>query len=351
MKFSSTEINSNNCWQIGTGDGTRSYLDIFLKYGVALVGPGDAGREGESKTNLFYKLNPDIRNWGAVLKKVKLNEWIIARKGVQKILAIGQVEKEIDHSNLFSDVEGWNLQHYVKVKWYVPNTPERKIQFNSNVLSQSTLSRCYGQDVYDQIYKTDFYLSPREFEVEKLVVPKQIDHSDVMKMLIDEGLRIQDAENISSTIQRIIRLAQWYRQNDKETLEHEIIAFLVLPLLIALGWSEQKIKLEYQNIDIALFKEVFKGNYKATPEFILEAKTFDNGLAFTDHQIKNYAEKYPDCKNFVATNGFRYKVFFKDKNKMIQKGYFNLLRLNERNVLYDIPSTTIDSIFLISNLH
>ena len=30
-------------WQISAGPASRSYVDVFLKYGVALIGPGDAG--------------------------------------------------------------------------------------------------------------------------------------------------------------------------------------------------------------------------------------------------------------------------------------------------------------------
>lgn len=350
MKFTSIDINSNNCWQIGTGDETRSYFDIFIKYGVALVGPGDPGREGDPKTRLFYTVNPDIRNWGAVLKKVKEGEWIIARKGKKSILAVGKVIEEINHGEFFSDVEGWDLQHYIKVKWYLPNTPNNIIQLSKNLLSQSTLHGCNKQEVYDKIYSTDFKEAIQEFELEDFIVPEIIDHTEVMKMLIEEGLRIQDAENIALTIQRIIKLVQWYKQNDNETLEHEIIAFLILPLLIALGWSEQKIKLEYQGIDIALFSNAFKGNYKLTPEYIVEAKTFSNGLAFTEQQLETYAKKYPECKNFVATNGYRYKIFIRDKSKFILKGYFNLLKLTERNVLYDVPLDTVQSIYSISNL-
>ncbi|MHB8338973.1 MAG: hypothetical protein ACYDEE_16280 [Ignavibacteriaceae bacterium] len=349
MKFNSTDINPRNCWQIGTGDGTRSYFDIFLKYGVALVGPGDPGIEGEPGTELYYLTHRNDRNWGKILKQVEENEWIIARKGKKIILAVGKVLKEIGHSNLFYDVEGWDLQHYIKVKWYTPNSPDNIIWFDDSVLSQSTLQRCKNQFVFNTIYQTEFEEKNSQFEVEDISIPKPIDNSDIMKILIDEGLRIQDAENISLTIQRIIKLAEWYQHNDRGTLESEIIAFLILPFLIALGWSEQKIKLEYQNIDIALFKKVFKGDYSSSPEFIIEAKTFSNGLAFTHKQILNYAKKYPDCKNFIATNGFRYRLFFKDGKNLVQKGYVNLLRLNERNVLDDVPLSTIQSIFFISN--
>lgn len=43
MKFKSKDINPKNTWQIATGYNTRNYSDIFLKYGVAIVGPGDPG--------------------------------------------------------------------------------------------------------------------------------------------------------------------------------------------------------------------------------------------------------------------------------------------------------------------
>lgn len=351
MKFNSSEINSSNCWQVGTGNDTRSYLDIFLKYGVALVGPGNPGREGEPATEIYYKTHPGVTNWGAVLNKAKIGEYIIAKKGTSLILAIGKVIATIDHSELFSDVEGWDLQHFIKVKWYIPKNSDKRIQFDNYVLGQSTMSGCNKKIVYEEIYKQEFEEYKSLSKIEDKEIPKKIDFPDIMNMLIDRGLRVQDSENISNTIKRIIQLTRWYRQNDKDVLESEIISFLVLPLLIALGWSEQKIKLEYQNIDVALFEESFKGDYASTPYFIIEAKSFSNGLAFTEKQIISYANKYPDCKRFIATNGFRYKIFFKEKNILVQKGYFNLLKLYERNVLYDIPLTSIESIFEISNLH
>ncbi|NJD23505.1 MAG: hypothetical protein FIA82_12710 [Melioribacter sp.] len=351
MKFDSSQINSSNTWQIGTGDGTRSYFDIFLKYGVALVGPGDPGREGEEKTIFFYKEHPYEKNWGKTLSEVKKDQWIIARKGKSTILAIGKVTKEIQYSNLFADVEGWDLQHYVNVQWYIPKNSNETIQFNSNLLSQSTLQGCYKREVYDKIYQTYFEERNPLYDVETVNVPPEIAQINFTKMLIDEGLRIQDAENIALTIQRIIILARWYIANDKNTLEAEIIAFLILPFLTALGWSEQKTKLEYWKIDIALFRNSFKGDYNISPEIIVEAKAFANGLSFTNKQILNYANKFPSCKIFIATNGFRYKIFIKEKDQPVLKGYLNLLRLNERNALYDVPLTTTQSLFSISNFN
>ncbi len=262
MKFTATEICKNNTWQIGTGDGTRSYFDIFLRYGVALVGPGDPGMEGSPEAKLFYAANPYRNNWGEKLKKVKKDEWLIARKGKQTILAIGRVTEEYDYSNLFSDVEGWDLQHFVKVKWYKPDTKNEIIEFDNLPLGQSTLQGCNNAVVFDEIYKTEFKEAKNEFNVEDLILPADISIDKIVSALIDSGVRIQDAENIGFTLNRIVRLTDWYLANDGESLEIEIVFFLVVPLLIALGWSEQKIKIEYNNIDVALFHLPFKGNYK-----------------------------------------------------------------------------------------
>jgi|WetSurMetagenome_2_1015567.scaffolds.fasta_scaffold98047_1 hypothetical protein len=351
MKILPADVNSSNTWQIGTGDGTRSYHDIFLKFGVALVGPGDPGKDGDAATDLFYTVNPGVHNWGKALKLVQKGQWIIARKGTTAIVGLGQVEREYDYSWLFADVEGWDLQHYVSVRWYRPETRNGRIEFTDKVLGQSTLQRCRNQMVFDELYKTDFELCASEFSPQDFALPRQITTDDLANEMVDQGIRIQDAENVGATVERIIRLANWYVKNDCNALESEIVAFLILPLLVALGWSEQKMKLEYSDVDIALFKKAFRGDYGSKPAIILEAKTFGNGLAFTGHQIENYAQKFPQCDKFVATNGFRYKLFERIGSGLATAGYFNLLRLNERNVLYDIPFTSIQTILKISNFN
>lgn len=351
MKFTALDINKSNAWQIGTGDGTRMYHDIFLKYGVALVGPGNPGKEGSREAQLFYTVNPNAKNWGKVLNQVRKDEWIIARKGVRVIVAIGKVIEGYNYSDLFSDVEGWDLQHFIKVKWFTPKTKTTKIEFTNSPLGAGTLQRCKNEVVFNAIYTNDFEEVVNQFIVEDLYIPRKINPSEIVNALIDGGVRIQDAENIGNTLNRIVQLTNWYLENDKESLEHEIVAFLVVPLLIALGWSEQKIKIEYNGINVALFNSPFKGDYKSSPQIIIEAKTFGDGLAFTGGQIDAYANKFPDCKKFVATNGFRYKYFEKLNDKLEFIGYFNLIDLIERNVLYEVAHTSIETILKISNFN
>jgi hypothetical protein len=347
MKLLSSEINASNSWQIGTGDGTRSIHHIFLRYGVAIVGPGDPGKEGDSNTKLYYIVNPEIKNWGKALSQVQPGEWMIARNGRSEIVAVGKVLDGCNHSNLFSDVDGWDMQHFVKVKWFKPI--KSSIKLGGNVLGMHTLQGCKKPAVFDAIYAAEFEEVQSEFEVEDIAIPKTVGFSELIDVLIDNGIRITDAENISTTIQRVSRLARWYQERDPKVLEHEVVAFLILPLLMALGWSEQKIKLEYKYIDVVLFDRPFTGDYEETPRLILEAKTFSNGLALTHEQINRYSKVFPNCKRFLVTNGFRYKYFERMGDSLTEIGYFNLLRLTERNVLEDVPLSSLDTILKISN--
>lgn len=40
-------------WQIAAGDGNRYYDDVFLKYGVILVGPGSEGEYFQFRLILY----------------------------------------------------------------------------------------------------------------------------------------------------------------------------------------------------------------------------------------------------------------------------------------------------------
>ena len=42
-------------WQIGSGNDTRPYDDIFLKFGIAMVGPGESGDVRKPEAEEFFK--------------------------------------------------------------------------------------------------------------------------------------------------------------------------------------------------------------------------------------------------------------------------------------------------------
>lgn len=122
--------------------------------------------------------------------------------------------------------------------------------------------------------------------------------------LIDYGLRTIEAEDFTQTINRIRRLVKWYDNNGKDVKEHETRTFLIIPLLIALGWPEQKLKIEWKKIDIAFFRKPYsKQNTYLDEEciIILESKRFWAGLSYAASQATDYTTRYPNCERLIVS--------------------------------------------------
>lgn len=345
------ELNKANAWQIGTGDGSRSYSWLFFKYGVAVVGPGDPGEEGSESAMQYYAANPTHTNWGGVLNGVKEGDWLIARPGTGRITGVGRVTGPMRYGRFFDDVEGWDLQHYVPVEWYRPAGGDHVLQLSRNCLTRATLQGCKLDEVFDAIRATDFERAPADVDVNTLTDPQDADVEEIGDLLVDKGVRIQDAEDVVQTVRRIIRLTSWYYAHDRDVLEHEIRAFLVLPLLGALGWSEQCTKLEYQNVDVALFEAAFQMAVKQEPVMLVEAKVFGNGLAYTVDQLATYAAKFPKCERFVTTNGYRYRTYVRDGDRLVPHGHVNLLNLRKQNVLEPELLSPLFTLIALSNFN
>jgi len=146
--------------------------------------------------------------------------------------------------------------------------------------------------------------------------------------LISYGLRPNDAEDFTQTIRRIRRLVKWYDSEVKDIKEFETRTFLIIPLLLALGWPEQKLKIEWNNIDIAFFEKPY--NKKNLPTnnciIILESKRLGEGLTFAISQGANYSKKYSKCDRLIVTDGCRYRLYKKAGNNWQYTAYLNILK-------------------------
>jgi hypothetical protein len=251
---------------------------------------------------------------------------------MKQIVAVGEAVSGYGYSPLLSDVHGWDSQHYIEVDWHIPVAP---IDLSSYQMPYSTVTRLNVQGILDQISKAEYQpYSGRKRRLEDLKEPRKISIGDITNSLIEQGLRIQDSENIAQTINRVSRLARWYGDNDYDVLEHEIRTFLVIPLLISLGWSEQKIKIEFDHIDIAVFSRPYtKKDASKDPYMIIETKSFKDGLYFAQDQAFKYATKYSDCGLLLLTNGYIYKIYEKTNQGFEESGYLNLLDMREHHYL------------------
>lgn len=320
-----------NIWQIAAGDGTRDYSKVFLTYGVILVGPGTPGSYLENQSAYLTKDSWAYRDYFpsfpehleegdlVVLKVPHSTQW--------KVSAVGKVISEYKYLDIFEDVEGWDLNHGRFVDWKKPS--------NEFVTSGFRRGTFYGvnnkkakQAALD-IWNSGIPIPSKELPS----TAKSLSDEEFIDTLISKGLSVNNAEDVTSAIWKIRRLAKWYNSHGSNLGEHEIRTFLIIPLIIALGWSEQRIKIELGNIDISLFDGPF--NSEENISVIIESKRLWDGLRFAPKQVQNYAKKYPECDIALVTDGVRYKLFEKNNDQWHYTSYANLLSLKKRHPHFD----------------
>ena len=107
---------------------------------------------------------------------------------------------------------------------------------------------------------------------------------------------------------------------------------MILPLMLALGWSEQLLAVEWHKIDLAAFRGTPTTAEKCV--LVCEAKGYGHGLQNIFQQAQQYAElfKLDHCKKILLTDGGRMYLYErKDKDWNNQPtGYLNvnLIRTN-----------------------
>jgi hypothetical protein len=320
-------------WQIAAGSEGRDYAEDFLRFGMAFVG-GDAQR--------------------AAMKQVCEGDCVLLKRGKTHLVAAGTVVRRNGiHSGdadkqWLADFDGWQLHGYCYVDWHKPEKPRMVSGFTRNTIQKVWKEPL--KQAADSIVK-QCPIHPRGPE------PKPVEtlgDEEILDFLITEGLRPGAAEDLTQAFRRIRLLANYYyhRCNWRDIREHETRTFLIMPLLLALGWSEQQLKIELGvkgigRIDIACFSRSYVRDGKGEPNnkdcvLIIETKGFSSGLTFTHAQAKQYAAKFPSCKAVIVSNGYCYKTYPKDSKNAFSdcpSAYLNLLSPKKR---YPIDPKNVD---------
>lgn len=274
------------------------------------------------------------------IRKIQIGDLILLRKGADKVIAVGEaVERDgekhgIDKkSGWLRDFDGWSLPYYHHVDWYRLTSPKNIEGTYRRAIEKSRSHKESHKEFAEEKIKDNEAL-----EVKPLPEPvDEVEDNQIINHLITEGLRPADAEKLTDTFGRIRRLAEYYRKKGKKIKEHETRTFLVIPLLIALGWSEQQIKIEYSAedgaIDVACFDRPFHKKDNRQCKLLIETKGIKRGLDYAINQVKDYADNFNDCNVIAVSNGFCYKVFRmvnEGENKFKITAYLNLLSPTEK---------------------
>jgi hypothetical protein len=318
-------------WEIAAGNTTRDYRDLFFEFGVACVGPGEPGRYFGNECAYNQRGVWSYRRFMRPFCEQVEKDHLLALRGPHEngqptIHAVGLVTSayRFDEGERLSDVEGWNLAHYHEVEWHVGDPAViGGLSARGGTLAQIHKAAPQIRELFERWKPHPARpLPPRA---------RDIKHEDeIISMLIDEGLPTGQAEAIVHTLWKVRRLARWYKDHRSEVSEHEIRSFVIVPLLLALGWSEQRIKIEWRHRDIALFDRPY-GN-SAQLQMLVESKRLDGDLGVRSaEQVRRYAEDHASCRHLLITDGLRYKLSQRGDGDWPAVAYINLLRLRDRH--------------------
>ncbi|MGH7136426.1 MAG: hypothetical protein ACREHD_11850, partial [Pirellulales bacterium] len=279
---------------------------------------------------------------------------IVLKRGMSEIVAAGVIVTRDGKccgdrdKDWLRDFDGWDLSAYCYVDWHVPPTP-----VPVTGLTRATIQRMYPQDLISAAQGV--LALPAQPTAKPEPRPTQeLTDDQILEFLVYEGLRPVAAEELTATFNRIRLLARYYYDHCSwdDVREHETRTFLVAPLLIALGWSEQQIKIELSadnrgRIDMACFAKPYR-RINGVPNngdcvLLLESKGFSFGLDYAHIQGKDYATTFPASGVVVATNGFCYKAFVRSQDGATfndrPSAYLNLLQPRDK---YPLDPENVD---------
>jgi len=307
-----SEVAKRAIWQLAGGPTSRSYAEVFLLYGVGLIGPGDAGPWKPGRTDEEFE-GGFVRRFAG---EMNVGDVVLLRIGVSTIVAVGIVASEYIYLNQFDNVNGWDLQHARRVRWCKLPQP---YTFTNHVFGANPprCSRVWNKEVID--FAERFLNSP----------PTYWKEAPLPELPAEEPTLTDVPAALQSIIAQVQDLAPlfWDRRHfgDHPT-EDELVGHFVVPFLRAQGWPPERIAIKWRYIDVAVFNALPR-----VPEnirFLIEAKRLGAGVEGALEQVKGYVEALDVLCDVVVTDGIRYRMY-SCEDRFAPIAYANLLRLKE----------------------
>lgn len=324
-------------WQIAAGEPRRDYRSLFIQHDVMLIGPGDPGAFDSVKypAGQGASANSQVQNFATAPVPGDL---VLLRVG-HAVVAIGRIPEGADTAylwnELFDDVLGWDLQHSRRVQWepdLLKKFGDLKAIFETRK-QQPTFTRVHEVEtaVLDKIRAS---FPKRELRPLPVVSPV-LSIEEFGVELFSAGVSNEVIDRLLGAIVRTRRLANWYRTAEGRPSEHEIVAHCIVPLLRALGWSEQLLGVEWQKIDVAVFDRT--PTDVASCIAVVEAKGMNLPLSQAYEQAKGYVEtrKLSKCRVIATADESRLFTYRREKDKWPEAptGYLNTRAPRLRHLL------------------
>lgn len=134
--------------------------------------------------------------------------------------------------------------------------------------------------------------------------------------------------------------------------EHEIVAHIILPLMLALGWSEQLLAVEWRSVDLAAFWRTPTDG--AHCRLVCEAKMMGHGLQNVLKQATRYTESLglTECDKILLADGGRFYLYRRKGDGWEQhpSGYMNVQKLRTRH-LCPANTNAVDTLIALTPAH
>jgi hypothetical protein len=272
------EIEDADVWAVACGGWDRDYLeDVFLKYGVALVGCYGV----EQAWSEQLEQSPEFKDLGRNTKtsirtvacRVKKGDILIAKQGRRNALAVGRVVEAGQFRREWAEIQGWDLYHQVRVVWV-----EAEQRFNDGPCPfmvsaahhvNNTEAADWAREVFASSEMGSRDLGSLATELPELPADEdELPRDEIPDWFAD---RQKTAEDL---------LEQWGWGGISE---NSALVHIVVPMLLDLGWRRDQIRLEYHWIDIAVLD-----NARRDPVLLIEAKAPRFGVRAALNQVRKY---------------------------------------------------------------
>jgi hypothetical protein len=299
-------------WQISAGPASRSYADVFLRHGVALIGPGDAGPWAADRDDTLFE-GSFVRRFAS---EIAPGDVVLLRSGLARVAAVGLVVGEYLYLNAFDDVNGWDLQHARRVRWTRLPTEH---DFGSAVFGANPprCARAWNDEVVD--FATRFLNSP----------PTQWQSAPLPPLPVEEPQLASVPDAIARLVAQaadLLPLMQDCQSFGEMPSEDELIVHFVVPFLRALGWPPERMAVKWRYIDVAVFRELPRT--PASCRFVIEAKRLGAGVEGALEQAQGYVNALGTPCDVVVTDGIRYRMY-DGAHAYEPLAYANLARLKQ----------------------
>ena len=270
----------------------NSVAEFFIRYGVALLWPGDSG----PWVPHYYKDNYALESWVEwFAQSMSDGDAILLRTGPSCIRAVGLVVGEYSYEDRFDDVHGFDLQHCRRVRW---SKLPQDYDFGESVFTQGRFSRVRSETVCQ--YVSDFLHSP----------PTRWQTAALPELPAEEPPLAEVPPVLQGLVASVTDLVPLFinaQAFGEPPSEDEMITHFVVPLLRALGWPPERIAVKWRYVDVAVFRSLPR-----TPEhcqLVIEAKRLGAGVEEALVQAKGYVKALGRPIDVILTDGIRYRMY------------------------------------------